>query len=79
MKKAVIYEDVYGHNGEAQEKTLDVFISKIRAKISHGKNGDLKRENPCIKTVWGRGYVVGSERKGWTPCASDQLELAEWR
>ena len=53
---------LYGGMDEPELKIIDVFICKLRKKLSAALNG----EN-YIETVWGRGYVLrdplGSEEE----------------
>jgi two-component system cell cycle response regulator CtrA len=44
---------LYGGMDEPELKIIDVFICKLRKKLSLACNG----EN-YIETVWGRGYVL---------------------
>ncbi|MAB46471.1 MAG: DNA-binding response regulator, partial [Sphingomonadaceae bacterium] len=44
---------LYGGMDEPELKIIDVFICKLRKKLSHACGG----EN-YIETVWGRGYVL---------------------
>jgi two-component system cell cycle response regulator CtrA len=42
---------LYGGMDEPESKIIDVFIAKLRKKLSHATGG-----NHHIETVWGRGY-----------------------
>lgn len=44
---------LYGGMDEPELKIIDVFVCKLRKKISAALQGDS-----CIETVWGRGYVL---------------------
>ncbi len=44
---------LYGGIDEAELKIVDVFVCKIRKKLSAATGGDN-----FIETVWGRGYVL---------------------
>jgi two-component system cell cycle response regulator CtrA len=44
---------LYGGMDEPELKIIDVFICKLRKKLSEATGG----EN-YIETVWGRGYVI---------------------
>ena len=43
---------LYGGMDEPELKIIDVFICKLRKKLSEASDGDNR-----IDTVWGRGYV----------------------
>jgi two-component system cell cycle response regulator CtrA len=42
---------------DTQQKILDVFICKLRKKLSDASGG-----KDYIETVWGRGYVLHEPR-----------------
>ncbi|WP_300520263.1 helix-turn-helix domain-containing protein, partial [Aliiroseovarius sp.] len=44
---------LYGGMDEPELKIIDVFICKLRKKLSNATGGDN-----YIETVWGRGYVL---------------------
>jgi two-component system cell cycle response regulator CtrA len=47
---------LYGGMDEPELKIIDVFICKLRKKLSSASQG---KNN--IETVWGRGYVLREE------------------
>lgn len=53
LSKKIFINHLYGGFGEPEEKIIDVFISKLRKKISDATGG-----KNYIDTVWGRGYVL---------------------
>lgn len=53
LTKEMFLNHLYGGIDEPELKIIDVFICKLRRKISEALNGD-----DCIETVWGRGYVL---------------------
>lgn len=53
LTKEVFLNHLYGGIDEPELKIIDVFICKLRKKLSTA----MKGENP-IETVWGRGYVL---------------------
>lgn len=53
LSKEVFLNHLYGGMEEPEFKIIDVFICKLRKKLSDALNG----EN-YIETVWGRGYVL---------------------
>ncbi|MEZ5837964.1 MAG: response regulator transcription factor [Geminicoccaceae bacterium] len=53
LTKEIFLDHLYGGEDEPEQKIIDVFICKLRKKISainHNKHN--------IETVWGRGYVL---------------------
>jgi two-component system cell cycle response regulator CtrA len=44
---------------EPELKIIDVFICKLRKKLSEATGGDN-----LIETVWGRGYVLRDPERG---------------
>lgn len=53
LTKEMFLNHLYGGMDEPELKIIDVFICKLRKKLSEGLGG----EN-YIETVWGRGYVL---------------------
>ena len=53
LTKEMFLNHLYGGMDEPELKIIDVFICKLRKKLSHACAG----EN-YIETVWGRGYVL---------------------
>ena len=53
LTKEMFLNHLYGGMDEPELKIIDVFICKLRKKLSHACDG----EN-YIETVWGRGYVL---------------------
>lgn len=53
LTKEMFLNHLYGGMDEPELKIIDVFICKLRKKLSEATNG----EN-YIETVWGRGYVL---------------------
>ncbi len=53
LTKEVFLNDLYGGVDEPELKIIDVFVCKLRKKLSAATGG----EN-YIETVWGRGYVL---------------------
>ena len=53
LAKEMFLNHLYGGMDEPELKIIDVFICKLRKKLSHACGG----EN-YIETVWGRGYVL---------------------
>jgi two-component system cell cycle response regulator CtrA len=52
LSKAVFLNHLYGDTEEPDMKIIDVFICKLRKKLTHA-TGDGH-----IETVWGRGFVL---------------------
>ncbi len=53
LTKEVILNDLYGGMDEPELKIIDVFVCKLRKKLTEASGG----EN-YIETVWGRGYML---------------------
>ncbi|MCP4923749.1 MAG: response regulator transcription factor [bacterium] len=53
LSKEVFLNHLYGGMEEPEFKIIDVFVCKLRKKLSDALNG----EN-YIETIWGRGYVL---------------------
>ncbi|MFY2826508.1 response regulator transcription factor CtrA [Ruegeria sp. MALMAid1280] len=53
LTKEMFLNHLYGGMDEPELKIIDVFICKLRKKLSNATGGDN-----YIDTVWGRGYVL---------------------
>jgi len=53
LTKEMFLNHLYGGMDEPELKIIDVFICKLRKKLSTATGGDT-----YIETVWGRGYVL---------------------
>ncbi len=53
LTKEMFLNHLYGGIDEPELKIIDVFICKLRKKLSNATNG-----GNYIETVWGRGYVL---------------------
>lgn len=53
LTKEMFLDHLYGGMDEPELKIIDVFICKLRKKISEASGGDN-----YIETVWGRGYML---------------------
>ncbi|WP_099823683.1 response regulator transcription factor CtrA [Oceaniglobus indicus] len=53
LTKEMFLNHLYGGMDEPELKIIDVFICKLRKKLSQATDGDNH-----IETVWGRGYVL---------------------
>ena len=53
LTKEMFLNHLYGGMDEPELKIIDVFICKLRKKLSYATGGDN-----YIETVWGRGYVL---------------------
>lgn len=53
LTKDMFLNHLYGGMDEPELKIIDVFICKLRKKLSLATDGDN-----YIETVWGRGYVL---------------------
>ena len=66
LTKEMFLNHLYGGMDEPELKIIDVFICKLRKKLSEATGGDN-----FIETVWGRGYVLRDPegQSGKTPIA----------
>ena len=74
MTKEAILTQVYGGMDEPEIKIIDVFICKIRNKLTKAGLPNV------ISTVWGRGYMVkdiGRERSATTPVRPQPARIEE--
>jgi two-component system cell cycle response regulator CtrA len=53
LTKEMFLNHLYGGMDEPEAKIIDVFVCKLRKKLSAATGGDN-----YIETVWGRGYVL---------------------
>jgi len=53
VTKEVFLTHLYGGVHEPQIKIIDVFVCKLRKKLTQATGG-----NHYIETIWGRGYVL---------------------
>jgi two-component system cell cycle response regulator CtrA len=53
LTKEMFLNHLYGGTDEPDLKIIDVFICKLRKKLSEATGGDH-----YIETIWGRGYVL---------------------
>lgn len=58
LTKEMFLNHLYGGLDEPELKIIDVFVCKLRKKLSKALNGDS-----CIETIWGRGYVLRSPQQ----------------
>ncbi len=63
LTKEMFLNHLYGGMDEPELKIIDVFICKLRKKLSEATGGDN-----YIETVWGRGYVLRDPE----PVSADQ-------
>lgn len=59
LTKEMFLNHLYGGMDEPELKIIDVFICKLRKKLSEATAGDN-----YIETVWGRGYVLRDPEPG---------------
>ena len=67
LTKEMFLNHLYGGMDEPELKIIDVFICKLRKKLSEATGGES-----YIETVWGRGYVLRDP----DPVQSDDRRLA---
>jgi two-component system cell cycle response regulator CtrA len=59
LAKEQFLNHLYGGMEEPEQKIIDVFICKLRKKLSNASGG-----KDYIETVWGRGYVLREPSDG---------------
>lgn len=69
LTKEMFLNHLYGGMDEPELKIIDVFVCKLRKKLSQASEGEL-----YIETVWGRGYVL---RDPVADPATDQKSAAQ--
>src|SRR4026207_1127987 len=62
LTKEMFLNHLYGGTDEPDLKIIDVFICKLRKKLSTATGGEH-----YIETVWGRGYVLRDPAEAATP------------
>jgi two-component system cell cycle response regulator CtrA len=65
LMKEMFLNHLYGGTDEPEQKIIDVFICKLRKKLSNASGG-----RDYIETVWGRGYMLRE------PCDEDAAPIA---
>ncbi len=69
LTKEMFLNHLYGGMDEPELKIIDVFVCKLRKKLSVATHGDN-----YIETVWGRGYVLRDPPAGET--AAEPVKVA---
>jgi two-component system cell cycle response regulator CtrA len=59
LSKEQFLNHLYGGTDEPGQKIIDVFICKLRRKLSNASGG-----RDYIETIWGRGYVLRESSDG---------------
>ena len=73
LTKEMFLNHLYGGIDEPELKIIDVFVCKLRKKLSEASDG----EN-YIETVWGRGYVLKDpEGDSLNQASADELASAK--
>ena len=62
LTKEMFLNHLYGGIDEPELKIIDVFVCKLRKKLSNATDGDN-----YIETVWGRGYVLRDPEEVTSP------------
>ncbi len=58
VTKEMFLNHIYGGMDEPEIKIIDVFMCKLRRKISTANQDDTYFKRHFIETIWGRGYVL---------------------
>lgn len=72
LTKEAFLNHLYGGMDEPELKIIDVFICKLRRKLTEALG-----EDNCIETVWGRGYVLRDPEKPITAITASATILPE--
>lgn len=72
LSQEVIMSHLYGGMDEPEIKIIDVFVCKLRRKLSDASEG-----NDFIETVWGRGYVLRDPDSKTASMAADVADFAD--
>ncbi|MBR9842228.1 MAG: response regulator transcription factor [Rhodobacteraceae bacterium] len=70
LTKEMFLNHLYGGMDEPELKIIDVFICKLRKKLSEATGGDN-----YIETVWGRGYVLRDPQPVGESVSPEQVAL----
>jgi two-component system, cell cycle response regulator CtrA len=62
VTKEQFLNHLYGGIEEPEQKIIDVFMCKLRKKLSNASSG-----TEYIETIWGRGYVLREPSEGEVP------------
>ena len=66
LTKEMFLNHLYGGMDEPELKIIDVFVCKLRKKLSNATGGDS-----YIETVWGRGYVLRDPSEEGAPAPKE--------
>lgn len=72
LTKEMFLNHLYGGIDEPELKIIDVFVCKLRKKLSDASGGE-----DYIETVWGRGYVLKDPARTGAESEEEQEQLAE--
>ena len=73
LTKEMFLNHLYGGIDEPELKIIDVFVCKLRKKLSEASGG-----KNYIETVWGRGYMLKEyPEEGATPDVTEQNKITE--
>ena len=72
LTKEMFLNHLYGGIDEPELKIIDVFVCKLRKKLSDASGGE-----DYIETVWGRGYVLKDPARAGAESEEEQEQLAE--
>ncbi len=62
LSKEIFLDHLYAGRDEPETKIIDVFVCKLRKKLTEASGG----EN-YIETVWGRGYMLRAQKDNFEP------------
>ncbi len=59
LSKEIFLDHLYAGRDEPETKIIDVFVCKLRKKLTEASGG-----KSYIETVWGRGYMLRAQTDG---------------
>jgi two-component system cell cycle response regulator CtrA len=74
LTKEMFLNHLYGGMDEPELKIIDVFVCKLRKKLSSATGGDN-----YIETVWGRGYVLRDPQEQPETAPQEEVEVEPQR
>jgi two-component system cell cycle response regulator CtrA len=72
ITKESFMSHLYGGRDEPEMKIIDVFVCKLRRKLTKASGGEHV-VHQFIETVWGRGYVLRDPKQEGSPSLAPEL------
>jgi len=71
LSKEIFLDHLYAGRDEPETKIIDVFICKLRKKLTDASGG-----KHYIETVWGRGYMLRAQQDGFDSSTTAPQRMA---